>query len=338
MKAKVNILGSCVSRGSMLNGNQSGHHIADENIEMGYFLDKQNIVCAMTPIPFTVEEIESVKAEELWDKSRARTVRQGIGKETVSLLMDSDADWLVFDLDDMQSDFAIYKECMISTCAHEFFNTALARKYRNEIQVSNFMKLPKWVWYGYVDLFFDKIMQKYDADHIIMNRFRSCTYYLAKDGRIKLVPDRFKQPYQANDAYNSCLAELEDYIIGKYHPYVIDLSKYFMGDENDWSNLQGAHFEKEFYRETFAQIRRIIHGETNQKYFSEPDFFQEHRPGLGEDMKRKFHVEQGLELLEKLLDGEDVLWLNILDKLNSYAPDDRRVRQYMQYLADAVGN
>lgn len=33
MKTKVNILGSCVSRGSMLDGNQSGHGTADENIE-----------------------------------------------------------------------------------------------------------------------------------------------------------------------------------------------------------------------------------------------------------------------------------------------------------------
>ena len=49
---KVNILGSCVSRVAMLCGDTSGHGIADNNIELGYYLDKQNIVCEMMPAPF----------------------------------------------------------------------------------------------------------------------------------------------------------------------------------------------------------------------------------------------------------------------------------------------
>ena len=36
----------------------------------------------------------------------------------------------------MQNDFAIYREGMFSTCAHEFFNTALAKKYQDRIEVS----------------------------------------------------------------------------------------------------------------------------------------------------------------------------------------------------------
>ncbi len=51
----------------------------------------------------------------------------------VSMLLDSDAEWPVFDLFDMQNNFAVYKTCMFSTCAHEFFNTSLSRKYDNDI-------------------------------------------------------------------------------------------------------------------------------------------------------------------------------------------------------------
>ncbi len=29
-----------------------------------------------------------------------------------------------------------------------------------------------------------------------------------------------------------------------------------MGDRNCWDNLNGAHFEKKFYRETFDQIKK----------------------------------------------------------------------------------
>lgn len=334
---KVNILGSCVSRVSMLDGNQQGHNIADENLDMVYFLDKQNIACAMTPAPFSREEVDSITEAELWDKSRIRTLKQAINKDTVSLLLESDANWLVMDLFDMQNDFAVCNDTMFSTCAHEFFNTKLYKKYAKDVQISNFMNIPKFLWYGYVDLFFEKIMTKYDSDHIILNRFRSNTYYLDKDGEIKLIPDNFKMPYQSNDKYNFKLNELESYIIKKYNPYVIDLSKYYMGDKNVWDNLNGAHFEKSFYYETFEQVKRIINGESKKKYYSEPNFFNDKRKGYEEENKRAFNIESALQLINKLIDEQDILWLNVLDKLNIYAPNDERVKQYLGYLSNAVG-
>mgnify|MGYP000787256738 CR=1 FL=1 len=48
-KIKINVLGSCISRVSLLDGVQSEHGIADDRLELGYFLDKQNIVAAMMP-------------------------------------------------------------------------------------------------------------------------------------------------------------------------------------------------------------------------------------------------------------------------------------------------
>lgn len=336
MIAKVNILGSCVSRVSLLDGDLQGHNTSDENIKMDYFLDKQNIVCAMMPPPFPRSEVDAIMPEELWDKQRIKTLKQGINKDTVSMLLNSDAEWLVVDLCDMQNDMVVYKKTMFSSCAHEFFNTQLYKKNSDDIKEANLMKLPPYMWYGYVDLFFEKIMKKYDSNHIILNRFRSNTYYLSKAGYIELVPDQFKQPYHSNDYYNEALTELETYIIDKYNPYVIDLAQYFMGDENLWSNLNGAHFEKAFYRATFDQIKRIIKGETNERYFSNPDFFNEQRRGLSEDRLRKFDVEQGIRVFEQLLAANDLLWINVLDKLNYYAPDDVRVRQYVQCLNEII--
>lgn len=40
-KIKINVLGSCISRVSLLDGVQSEHGIADDRLELGYFLDKQ---------------------------------------------------------------------------------------------------------------------------------------------------------------------------------------------------------------------------------------------------------------------------------------------------------
>lgn len=331
---KVNILGSCISRISLLDGDRSGHGIAHDRIEMEYFLDKQNIALSVMPPPFSKNEIMDISAEELWDKSRIHSLRQCLNKSTVHMLLESDADWLVMDLFDMQNDFAIYKETAFATCAHEYFQTKCFNKYKEDIKVANFMTLPKWVWYPYVDIFFEKIMKKYDENHIILNRFRSNTYYLDKDGAIKEIPNNFKNPFQANDKYNQSLKELEDYIIEKYNPYVIDLTQYFMGDATFWDNLNGAHFEKEFYRETYTQLIRIIQGETDNRYYSEPDFFNKTRRGYEEDKQRVFDIEHGIKAVDMLISKEDFLWVNVLDKLDTYAPDDERVMEYKKFMND----
>jgi len=49
----------------MMDGDLQGHGVADEDIQMEYFLDKQNIVCAMMPAPFLREEVEKITAEEV---------------------------------------------------------------------------------------------------------------------------------------------------------------------------------------------------------------------------------------------------------------------------------
>ena len=69
---------------------------------------------------------------------------------------------------DFQNDFGVCKETTFSTCAHEFFQTGLYRKYQNDVKIANFMELPTWIWYPYVDLFFEKLMTKYDSKHIIL--------------------------------------------------------------------------------------------------------------------------------------------------------------------------
>lgn len=323
-----------MSRVSLLDGNQHMHGIVDDGMELGYFLDKQNIVCAMMPPPFSREEVDAIEAQELWDKSRIYTVKQCLNKDTITLLMESDAEFLVMDLYDMQTDFAAYQATCFSTCAYEIFNTGLLKKYAKDVSAGNFCNLHPALWYGYVDLFFQRIMEKYDADHIILNRFRCNSYYLGKDGVIRQIPEEYKNPFQPNAKYNKALGDLEDYIIRRYNPYVIDLSKYFMGDANVWNNIQGAHFENEFYRETFDQIKRIVKGESKNKYYSEPDFFNRKRRGIDEDKARRYDIESNMQLMFQLMDEGDILWLNILDQLDIYAPEDDRVKKYVETVQD----
>lgn len=336
MKYKINVLGSCVSRISLLDGNQHGHDIASEDMELKYFLDKQNIACAMTSPPFSRKEVDAVCAEELWDKSRIHTVHQSLNKDTLRLLLEDNepADYLIMDLFDFQNDFAIYKDTTFSTNAYEFMNTYLFRKYTDRISIGNFLTLPTWVYYPLVDLFFQSILKKYDANHIILIRFRSNHFYWEKDGTIQEIPDEYKNSFQANDKYNLPLKNLENYIIEKYQPYVIDLSEYYMGDHNTWNNLQGAHFEMGFYHDVLHYIREIVGKTPLKRYFNTPSLFNQVYERTDEYKGKTFDVEYALSFLPQLVESENLLWLNVLDKLNYYAPNDQRVQTYMSIIKD----
>lgn len=337
MKNKVNILGSCISRVIMLDGDRFGHGIADNEISMDYYLDKQNVVCALMPPPFSREEVEEIQAEELYDGSRLSSLKQCLNKDTVKLLRDSDAEWLILDFYDFQTQFTIYQDTTFANCAFEFYNTSIFKKRDPKLfQRANFCEMPPWLWYSYVDLFFQQILDHYDADHIILNRFRSNTYYLMQSGRVAKLPDQFKMPYHSNDRFNAPLRKFEDAFIERYHPYVIDLSHFFMGDQNHWDNLNGAHFEHEFYRESFDAVREIILGGSKQRVWNKSRLMDFSRRGYEEDRRRKFDVERGLQMIEQFVEQGDWLWLNLLDKLVTYAPQDARVKRYLALYENAV--
>lgn len=187
---KINVLGSCVSRVSLLDGVQSAHGVLDDRLDLGYFLDKQNIVCAMLPAPFSREEVDTITVDELSDKSRLHSLKQCLNKSTVPMLLESDAEYLVMDFYDMGINFCTYENTMFATQANEFCQTALYRKYSDKIGIGNLYDIATCLWYGYIDLFMEKILTKYDSDHIIFNRFRCNTYYLNKDGKVSIIPDR----------------------------------------------------------------------------------------------------------------------------------------------------
>lgn len=318
----------------MLNGDINGHGIADDNMELGYFLDKQNIVCAMMPPAFTDEEIDSIDIECLYDKSRYNSLKQCLNKKTVELLLESDAEYLIIDLYDFHNDIAIYNNTAFSTCAHEFLNTNLYKRISDNVKWSNFMFHPTWTWYPYIDLFFEKIMQKYDSNHIILNRVNCNKYYLGKDGRVKPISENFRRGWHAKYEYNENIRRIEDYIIQKCNPYVIDISKYYLVDENKWDDLNGTHYENGFYSQTFDIIKEIINNKPDKRVYDMPKFMSEL-----DDMKVdcELDIEEGIRSFLMLLEEEDLRWMSILAKLYVVAPEDERVRAYMQVMMEEMG-
>lgn len=331
----VNVLGSCVSRVSTLKGHQDAHGIWDgerQGVKLKYFLYKHNIAVAMLPPPFSKEEVMSIGEEGMYDPSRLTSMRQMLLKETVPLLMET-ADYLIMDFYDFHSLFFIYNGTAFGTQAANFMRTPFFKAREKEFQPALWFEVSMEDYLPYVDDFFQIIMQKYDADHIILNRFRANQYYLDQSGKILLISEGNMTPTQCHFKYNDKCRELEQYVIDKYNPYVIDISSCFMGDANVWDNLNASHFENEFYRETYDYIMKIIHGDTGGiRYFNDVRFFESSREGFEEDKQRAFDVEWGLKVLKVLLYEDDLLWANVLDKLWMHAPNDPRVREYMNIL------
>ena len=153
MRNKVNILGSCVSRVCMLDGNRNGHGIADDDMDLGYYFHNQNIVCLMTPPSFSHEEIDMIKGEELYDANNLRGLRQCLYKDTINMLLESDAQWLVMDLYDMQIDFCMLGKGMFSPYNYEFFNTSLYERYKELLdKIPNVYVLGRLAEYKYYNI------------------------------------------------------------------------------------------------------------------------------------------------------------------------------------------
>lgn len=338
----ITCLGSCVSRVSLLRGEQQGHGIfagEKKGLKLRYFFDKQNIALAMMPPPDRrlCIGVDRIPAEELWDKSRLRSLQQAIKKETLPLLLAPEPEtenYLVLDFYDFHNSFVAYGKTAFAHQAAEFLNTQLYRKNAQAFTLyRSFFELPAFTYYPLVALFFARVLTKYDADHIILLRFRSNTHLLRRDGSIVPLPERVQQHFQSNQCYNAKCRELEDYVISRVHPYVIDLSKYFFCDENFWpTHIHGAHYEEEFYRESYDQILRIVKHLPAERYFDAPRFFDRKREGYAEDAARELDVFAAFHWFEKFAEEKNPLALNILDKLVAKAPQHPKVRSYLDLI------
>lgn len=254
----LDILGSCISRVMLLKGDYFQKGVCDERIKLEYFFDKDNIVSSMMPAPFSREEVDSIRADELYEKRNIRCLQQGINKDTMPMIMNGKADYLLVDLYGLSINISCYKNTTFSNTVYEFYNTSLFRKYANEIGDLNFMEIPTFLWYPYIDLFFDKVLEKFDSDHIILNRFRACKNYIDKDGYIREIPESFRRPFHANYKYNDKIKDVEEYIIEKINPYVLDLTKFFITDGRHWDNFNGVHYEKRFYEDVLKEFQDIV--------------------------------------------------------------------------------
>jgi len=252
----IDIHGSCVSR-DIFNCPDN------KNVKVRHYFSRNNIASSMMP-PADI----STKKEELskYDSEYShRCVRQAIEKQAVPLLTESESEFLVIDFFDFCQPVACYKGTTFSTYDYCFYHTSAFRNEREAYSSVNFFDVPSYLWYGYIDLYFQKMTQKFGKQRIILNKLNCCNGYIDKSGNLKPTPENLLN--FGNAKFNKHLDDLENYVIQKYNPYVIDITKYFIPDETDNPDVTPIHYEGSYHEAAWFLINNILMNKPTQRLY-----------------------------------------------------------------------
>ncbi len=193
-----------------------------------------------------------------------RCMRQAIEKLAVPLLMESASEFLVIDFFDFCQPVASYKDTTFSTYDYCFYNTNAFRNNREAYSSFNFFDVPNFLWYGYIDFYFQKMTRKYGNENIILNKLSCFNGYIDKCGNLQPTPENLLNFGSAK--FNQKLDELETYVIDKYKPYVIDITKYFVPDEHHNPDVTPIHYEDGYREAGWFHTTNILRNKPPRKF------------------------------------------------------------------------
>lgn len=253
MGVSVNVHGSCVSRDGF-------NPIPEEKIKVEHFLSRNNIVSAMMPpCDLMFEHGELVKYNSVYAE---RCMTYALNKKTVDLLMESDAPYLVIDFFDFCQPVIGYKDTAFSSYDYCFYHTRAFQENKGEMRLIDLLTVPPCIWYGYIAMYFDRIMEKYGGN-VILNRLNCSGIFMDHNHAVREIPENLH--HFGSDRYNEPLRELEEYVINRFPKIsVIDITKYFIPDSGYNPDATPVHYE-ENYKISLAQIyERIIATNANR--------------------------------------------------------------------------
>ncbi|GHV48327.1 hypothetical protein FACS189499_07510 [Clostridia bacterium] len=211
----VDIHGSCVSR-NIFNAEET------PDIKTVQFFSRNNIVSCMMP-PLSVEYM----TEQLVHNSEyaRRCVQYSLDKSTVSRLLNSDSDFLVVDFFDMCQHVAVSGNTTFSTYDYTMTRVdGISKIIEGQV---NFLELPKFFWYSYVDIYWDTMVDKFGSN-IVLVRLSCCDRYMRASGGVTPLPERVLG--FGNRIYNNALAELEDWIEENYRKSAYAIMEHIIRD------------------------------------------------------------------------------------------------------------
>jgi len=255
MAVLVDVHGSCVSRGAF-------NLIEENEIKVNHNFSRNNIASSMMP-PCSLE-FEKGSLIQYTSEYSERCMRYALNKKNIDVLMASEASYLVIDFFDFCQPVAGYQDTTFSTYDYTFYNTPVYKENASDFLRVDFLSLPHCLWYGYVDLYFKKMAEKFGG-HIILNRLDCSNIFLSQDRKILPIPERLG--HFGNAKYNKELALLEEYVIKKYpNIYAVDISKYFIPDYAHNADTTPVHYEAN-YDVLLSEIYKDIVKDGKRRYY-----------------------------------------------------------------------
>lgn len=336
---KVNVHGSCVSRDIF--------HMGD-SIQVNQYCFRSNLVASVMEPADIFEDYE-----ELLIPGQPEFPNNAVEKSTIPRLIEAEGDFLVVDLFDFCQPVACTEKTTFSTYDGLFFSTRAYANHQSRIKNLNFFGIPTCLWYSYVDYYWRAMQERYGTEGIILVKLRCTDLYCTKNKHIKKIPDH---PFPCGDAkLNDDLEKLENYIIEKYRPYVIDISKYFIADENHNPDVTPVHFEKEFIKNSWDILEHIVKKRPEKRWFeeistntvskilgrqiSDAEFLT-----VWENQEHQFHSCSFMDDILKLCSQEEILknrkwlaWLyeeaeDISDKVRNWSEMEFSLEPYVQFV------
>lgn len=259
----VDVFGSCVSRSIFHNGNPTAKGCADPRIKINRYFFRHSILSCMVPPPNTALlnptianclTNDTIKTQDNFFKA----LKEELLKTVLPMIRESNGEYFVFDLFDLFTLHLLYDNTILTNIDCVMFRVDAYRNQPESFSTFFPFDLPLGLWYGYIKLFMDEIINKYGAEHVVLVRLTACGSYLSKNKTVLPFSKQASDFYTATPKYNKQARELEDRLLREYNINSIDYSKYYIDDEEYWSNLQGAHFSKGYYTESFKKMKEIL--------------------------------------------------------------------------------
>ncbi len=259
---KADVHGSCVSFSILKKETEDGCQIKLGCLDNNYFFSHINIAGSMgerIDIEPTEEELSSL------DGHLRRNLIAGLNKSVVPNLLESDAEYLLIDFYDFGRVQWAYRNGSYTHTSF-FRETEYWQKISGQIEGTfRWIDLPTFLWYGKVDSYFQRMVEKYGRDHIILNRISFNRYYIDKDNSMKEF--RRENPrWLGSYRDNECIRNLEEHVIQKFGIQSIDVAKYFVSDYKFTNDILEVHYEEEYYRLAGRKLAEIVRGEVRRSW------------------------------------------------------------------------
>ena len=254
----MDVHGSCVSYSILSKKDDCGFQHNIPGVKTNLYFSHVNMAGSMTsPITYEPKESDFI----LSDQHVIRNIMTDLKKDAVSTLLSSEAQYLIIDFYDMARSQWAYEN---GSYTHVADLSIAAPDYYKQIQhellgAFRWIDLPTNLWYCHIDRYMNTMIQKYGADHIILNRLNLNRYYIDENS----VLQEFSPctHYLGSYKENEKIRQLEHYIIQKYSIVNIDLAKYFLSDYAFANDALSVHYETQYYKLATQTIQQILNGE-----------------------------------------------------------------------------